>query len=165
MHLAVILQSVKILFFTRSLRYIVSQNLHVESLNQFYIFLARQYALLGHSAYFRNHYRRLSHLRAKYGKSPLKNFVDFHCATTQIFTECFDLVQISQHNGNYRIIPFYWYVLCIGTLLCWHAYDVMFMGCNSHFGMQKNYTSATTRNTHVQYKRPIPFRWKGIAKI
>ena len=50
----------------------VSQNLPVESLNQFYIFLARKYALFGHSAYFRNHYGRLSYLRAKYGKSPQK---------------------------------------------------------------------------------------------
>ena len=74
-----------------------------------------------------------------------KFFVDFHFAATQIFTECFDLVQISQHNENYRMIPFYWYVLCMGTLLCWHAYDVMFMGCDSHFGMQKNYATTTFR--------------------
>ena len=72
-----------------------------------------------------------------------KKFVDSHYAATQIFTECFDLVQISQHNGNYRMIPFYWYVHCIGTLLCWHAYDVKFMGCDSHFGTQKNYASTT----------------------
>ena len=90
----------------------VSQNLYVESLNQFYIFLARKYASFGHSAFFRNPFGKLSHLRAKYGKpakygkSP-KIFVDFHFAATQIFTECFDLVQISQHNGNYRMIPFY----------------------------------------------------------
>ena len=41
----------------------------VESFNQFYIFLARKYASFGHSAYFRNHYGRLSHLRAKFGQS------------------------------------------------------------------------------------------------
>ena len=123
----------------------VSQNLYVESLNQFYIFLARKYASFGHSAFFRNPFGKLSHLRAKYGKSPPKFFVDFHFAATQIFTECFDLVQISQHNGNYRMIPFYWYVLCMGTLLCWHAYDVMFMGCDSHFGTQKNYATTTFR--------------------
>ena len=41
------------------------------------------------------------------------------------------------------MIPFYWYMLCIGTLLCWHAYDVMFMGCDSHFGTQKNYATTT----------------------
>ena len=85
----------------------VSQNLYVESLNEFYIFLARKYASFGHSAFFRNPFGKLSHLRAKYGKSPPKNFVDFHFAATQIFTQCFDLVQISQHNGNYRIVPFY----------------------------------------------------------
>ena len=120
----------------------VSQNLYVESLNQFYIFLARKYASFGHSAFFRNPFGKLSHLRAKYGKSP-KNFIDFHFAATQIFTKCFNLVQISQHNGNYRMIPFYWYVICMGTLLCWHSYDVMFMGCDSHFGTQKNYATTT----------------------
>ena len=31
----------------------------------------------------------------------------------------------------------------MGTLLCWHAYDVMFMGCDSHFGTQKNYATTT----------------------
>ena len=72
-----------------------------------------------------------------------KKFVDFHSAATQIFTECFNLVQIYQHNGNYRIIPFYWYVQNIGILLCWHAYDVMFMGCNANLGTQKNYAFAT----------------------
>ena len=84
-----------------------------------------------------------------------KFFVDFHFAATQIFTECFDLVQISQHNENYRMIPFYWYVLCMGTLLCWHAYDVMFMGCDSHFGMQKNYATTTlhlSRRQRLQRK-------------
>ena len=72
-----------------------------------------------------------------------KTFVDFHFAATQIFNECFDLVQISQHNWHYRMIPFYWYVLYIGTLLCWHANDVRFMGCDSHFGTQKNYATTT----------------------
>ena len=38
-------------------------------------FLARKYASFGHSAYFRNHYGRLSHLRAKYGKSPPKSLL------------------------------------------------------------------------------------------
>ena len=74
-----------------------------------------------------------------------KKFCRFHFAATQIFTECFDLVQISQHNGNYRMIPFHWYVICMGTLLCWHAYDVMFMGCDSHFGTQKNDAITTFR--------------------
>ena len=71
----------------------VSQNLYVESLNQFYIFLAGIYTSFGHSAFFRNPYGNLSHLRAKYGKSPQKIElkIDFHFAATQIFTECFDL--------------------------------------------------------------------------
>ena len=50
--------------------------------------------------------KNLSHLKAKYGKSPPKNFVDFYFAATEIFTECFDLVHISQLNGNYKMIPF-----------------------------------------------------------
>ena len=50
--------------------------------------------------------------------SHLQKIIDFHCAETQILTECFDFVQISQHNGNYRMVPFYLYVFCIGTLLC-----------------------------------------------
>ena len=45
-------------------------------------------------------------LRAKYGKSRQKRFVDFHFAATQIVIEYFDLVHISQHNGNYKMIPF-----------------------------------------------------------
>ena len=50
----------------------VSQNLYVESLNQFHIFLARKYASFAQSAFFRNPFGKLSHLRAKYGKSPQK---------------------------------------------------------------------------------------------
>ena len=50
----------------------VSQNLYGQSLNDFHIFLAMKYASFGHSAYCRNHYGRLSHLREKYGKSPPK---------------------------------------------------------------------------------------------
>ena len=118
-------------------------------LNQFYIFLARKYASFGHSGYFRNQYGRLSHLRAKYGKSPPKKLSIFTAWHHNFFTKRFDLVQISQHNGNYRMIPFNWYVLCIGTLLCWHAYDVMFMGCNSQFWTQKNYASATLRDLEL----------------
>ena len=72
-----------------------------------------------------------------------QNFLDFHSAGTQIFTECFNLVQIYQHNGNYKMIPFYWYTHCIGILLYLHAYDVMFIGCNAHLEKQKNYTTAT----------------------
>ena len=40
--------------------------------NQFYIFLARKYASFGHSAFFLNPFGKLSHLNAKYGKSPQK---------------------------------------------------------------------------------------------
>ena len=69
--------------------------------------------------------------KRKCGKSPpppqkKKNHADFHFPATHIFTECFYLVHISQHNGNYRMIPLYWYGLCIGILLQWHANDVIF---------------------------------------
>ena len=50
----------------------VSQNLYGQSLNDFHIFFAMKYASFGHSAYCRNHYGRLSHLREKYGKLPPK---------------------------------------------------------------------------------------------
>ena len=72
-----------------------------------------------------------------------QDFVDFHFAATQILTEIFFLVHMSQHNGNYRMIAFYWYVLCIGILLSWHANDVMFLGCQANFGTQKNYATGT----------------------
>ena len=35
-----------------------------------------------------------------------KHFVDFHVAAIQILIECSDLVNKSQHNGNYRMLPF-----------------------------------------------------------
>ena len=57
----------------------------------------------------------------------------------------FFLVHMSRHNGNYRMIALYWYVLCIGILLSWHANDVMFLGCQANFGMQKNYATGTFR--------------------
>ena len=41
---------------------LVSQNLYVEYLNQFHIFIARKYAVFGHSAYCRNHFGRFLHL-------------------------------------------------------------------------------------------------------
>ena len=41
------------------------------------------------------------------------------------------------------MIAFYWYVLCIGILLSWHANDVMFLGCQANFGTQKNYATGT----------------------
>ena len=50
----------------------VSQNLCHQYLNDFYIFLALNYAAFGHSAYCRNHYRRLSHFGEKSCKLPSK---------------------------------------------------------------------------------------------
>ena len=41
------------------------------------------------------------------------------------------------------MIAFYWYVLCIGILLSWHANDVMFLGSQANFGTQKNYATGT----------------------
>ena len=103
----------------------VSQNLPVESLNQYYIFLAKKYASFGHSAYFPFHYGKLSHLIAKYDKST-PNFVDFHCAATQIPS---NVLIWSYTLSNYKMMSFYWYVLCICTLLllvCWwrHVYGM-----------------------------------------
>ena len=46
------------------------------------------------------------------------------------------------------MIPFHWYVLCIGILLCWHANDVMFWGYQAHFGTQKNYATGTQGQGH-----------------
>ena len=74
-----------------------------------------------------------------------RDFVDFHFAATQILTEYFFGVHMSRHNGNYRMIAFYWYVLCIGVLLSWHANDVMFLGCQANFRTQKNYATGTFR--------------------
>ena len=143
----------------------LSQNLCGQYLNDFYIFLAGKYASFRHSAYCCNHYGRLSHLREKYGKSPPpQDFVDFHFAATQILTEYFFLVHMSQHNGNCRMIAFYWYVLCIGILLSWHANDVMFLGCQANFGMQKNYATGTVPCWHATPVinapwKPLMIRW------
>ena len=127
----------------------VSQNLCGQYLNDFYIFLAGKYALFGHSAYCRNHYGRLSHLREKYGNSPPR-FCRFSFRGNTNFDRIFFFlggggggVHMSQHNGNYRMIAFYWYVLCIGILLSWHANDVMFLGSQANFGTQKNYATGT----------------------
>ena len=40
-------------------------------------------------------------------------------------------------NGNYRMIAFYCYVLCIGILLSWHANDVMFWGAKPILGRKR----------------------------
>ena len=144
-----------------------SQNRPVESLNQFYFFLVRKYALFWHSAYFRNHYGRLSHLGAKYGKSPPK--ILSICTALQnkfspnvlIWSKYLNIMETTGWS-----MPFYWYVLCIGTYLCWHAYDVIFMGCNSHFGMQKNYASATRvtvskGSSHLRYGET----WQSLQRF
>ena len=112
----------------------VSQNMYGQSLNDFSIFFARKYASFGHSAYCRNHYGRLSHLREKYGKSS-QDFVDFHFVATQIVTECFLSIYLSIIiNGKYRMIAFHLYVLCIGILLSWHTNDIFFLGRQANFG-------------------------------
>ena len=94
---------------------------YVWSINDFSIFFARKYASFGHSAYCRNHYGSLSHLREKYGKSS-QDFVDFHFAATHIFTECFFVVvHISQHNHSLKIqddsfplvCTLYWYIVIV----------------------------------------------------
>ena len=106
----------------------VSQNMYGQSLNDFSIFFARKYASFGHSAYCRNHYGRLSHLREKYGKSS-QDFVDFHFAATQIVTECFlSIYRSIIINGKYRMIAFHLCVICIGILLSWHTNDIFFFG-------------------------------------
>ena len=120
----------------------VSQNLYGQSLNDFHIFFAMKYASFGHSAYCQNHYGRLSHLRERYGKSPPKILSIFTSRQHNFSPNAFS-VHITQHNGNYRMIPFHWYVLCIGILLCWHANDVMFWGYQAHFGTRKNYATGT----------------------
>ena len=106
----------------------VSQNMYSQSLNDFSIFFAREYASFGYSAYCRNHYGRLSHFREKYGKSS-QDFVNFH-RTTQFFYRMFFFRSINLSiiiNGKYRMIAFHWYVLCIGMLLSWHSNDVFFL--------------------------------------
>ena len=122
--------------------YPVPQNLCGQYLNYFYIFLAGKYASFGHSAYCRNHYGRLSHLREKYGKSP-QRFCRFALRVNTNFDQIFFWVHMSPHNGDNRVKAFFWYVLCIGILLSWHANDVMFLGCQANFGTQKNYATGT----------------------
>ena len=125
---AVILQ---ILFFCEVSQ--VSQNMYGQSLNDFSIFFARKYDSFRHSAYCRNHYGRLTHLREKYGKSS-QDFVDFHFAATQIVTECFLSIYLSIIiNGQYRMIAFHLCVLFIGILLSWHTNDIFLFGMTSQF--------------------------------
>ena len=61
-------------------------------------------------------------------------------------------------------------MLCIGTLLCWHAYDVMFMRCDSHFGMQKNYATTTfvefgSEISEEKSKMSLPIRGQGAHLV
>ena len=76
------------------------------------------------------------------------------------------------------MIAFYWYVLCIGILLSWHANDVMFLGCQANFGTQKNYPTGTlgqkfwypwkglvTRNVHIKYESPTSSGKEAMAKV
>ena len=126
----------------------VSQNLYVESLNQFYIFLARKYASFGHSAFFRNAFGKLSHLRAKNGKSPQKFLSIFtfwqHKFSPNVLIWS-KYLSIMETTGWYLSIDmcFVWVHLSRSLFLYLHASDVMFMGCDSHFGTQKNYATTT----------------------
>ena len=121
----------------------VSQNLCVESLNQFYIFLARKYASFGHSAFFRNPFGKLSHLRAKYGKSPQKICRFSLCGNTKfspnvlIWSKYFSIMETT---GWYLSIDM-WFVLvhcCVGMLM-----TSCFWGATPIFGTQKNYATTT----------------------
>ena len=72
-----------------------------------------------------------------------QRFCRFSLRGNTNFDRIFFGVHMSRHNGNYRMIAFYWYVLCIGILLSWHANDVMFLGCQANFGTQKNIATGT----------------------
>ena len=145
----------------------VSQNLCGQYLNDFYIFLAGKYASFRHSAYYRNHYGRLSHLREKYGKSPPEILSIFTSRQHKFWPNIFFWVHMSRHNGNYRMVAFYWYVLCIGILLSWHANDVMFLGCKANLGTQKNYATETLLSARWKWYivGTIPFKLLSIQNI
>ena len=83
----------------------VSQTLYVECLIQIHIFLVRKYASFGHSAYRWNHFgfRIWEQRTVRSVTPPPHKFVDFHSAATPILTECFDLVNMSRLNENYKI--------------------------------------------------------------
>ena len=55
----------------------------------------------------------------------------------QMFIKCFGLFHKSQHDGNYSMMPFYWYLLFIGRMLCWYAYDTMFGDDMPFWGRQR----------------------------
>ena len=98
----------------------VSQNLYVESLNQFHIFLAKKYASFGHSAYFRNPFGKLSHLRAKYGKSP-QNFLS-------IFT-------LRQHKFSPNVLIWSKYLSIMETTGWYLSIDMCFVLVHCCVGM------------------------------
>ena len=106
----------------------VSQKLYVESLNQFYIFLARKYASFGHSAFFRNPFGKLSHLRAKYGKSPQKILSIFTLRQHKFSPNVLiwsKYLSIMETTGWYLSIDMclYWYIAVLACL--WrHIYGV-----------------------------------------
>ena len=75
------------------------------------------FSWLGNMLHFdTKHYGRLSHLREKYGKSP-PSFCRFSLRCNTNFHQMCFFFHISRHNGNYRMIAFYWNVLCFGILL------------------------------------------------
>ena len=94
----------------------------IESLNQYYIFLARKYTWFGHSAYFPNHYGRLSHLRAKYGKSPPKILSIFTARQHKFSRNVLiwsKYLSIMETTGWYLSIDTYFVLVhcCVGMLM------------------------------------------------
>ena len=93
----------------------VSQNLYGQSLNDFHIFLARKYASFGHSAYCRNHYGRLSHLREKYGKFPPKILSIFtsrqHKFSPNAFFGSYNSAKWKLQDDTFPLVcALYWYI-------------------------------------------------------
>ena len=102
-----------------------------------YIFLTRKYTLFGHPAYFRNHYGSLSHLRAKYGKSPQK-MLRGNTNFRWMFWFGPNISWWKLQDDTFLLIcALYWYIAVLACL--WrHVY-----GVPPPFWMQKNYASAT----------------------
>ena len=100
----------------------VSQNLYIESLNEFYIFLARKYTSFWQSAFFRNPFGKLSHLRAKYGKSPQKFLSIFTLRQLKFSPNVLiwsKYLSIMETTGWYLSIDmcFAWVHCCVGMLM------------------------------------------------
>ena len=88
----------------------------------------KKYASFGHSAYFPNYYIRLSHLRAKYGKSPPKilsiSTARQHKFSPNVwFSPNISALWKLQDDTFLLICALYWY---IAALACWwrHVYGV-----------------------------------------